>query len=160
MEKTYESISLFSRFYIFFIKYIEVNKMKESLQSFIYTEKLLAQLYRKAASLATLQEEKNALLSFAQASEQNANYLNYFYKMNFGTNFDPMIPDAVIQGGYREVLNEIQQQELSSYLNYRKEIYFQKDYEYKETMLAITDNKLGHILTILAIMINLNTPIK
>lgn len=132
--------------------------MKEQLQSFIYTEKLLAQLYRRAAALATLEQERNALLAFAQDAERNANYLNYFYKEEYGTNYDPLIPDAVIQGGYREVLNEIQKLELSSFLNYRKLTYSQENVQFRETMRAITDNKLGHILTILAIMTNLNAP--
>lgn len=132
--------------------------MKEQLQSFIYTEKLLAQLYRRAAALATLEQERNALLAFAQDAERNANYLNYFYKEEYGTNYDPLIPDAVIQGGYREVLNEIQKLELSSFLNYRKLTYNQQNVQFRETMRAITDNKLGHILTILAIMTNLNAP--
>lgn len=132
--------------------------MKEELQSFIYTEKLLAQLYRRAAPLANNLDERNALLSFARDAEQNANYLNYFYRQEFGTNFDPMIPDGVIQGTYREVLNEIQKQELASYLELRKQLYRQQDFEYRETIRAITDNKLSHILTILAILTNMNTP--
>lgn len=132
--------------------------MKEILQSFIYTEKLLAQLYRRAAPLSNIQGERNILLTFARDAEQNANYLNYFYRQEFGTNFDPMIPDAVIQGTYRDVLNEIQKQELTSYLEYRKQLYRQQDFDFRETMRAITDNKLGHILTIMAILINMNAP--
>lgn len=130
--------------------------MKEILQSFIYTEKLLAQLYRRAAPLSNIQGERNILLTFARDAEQNANYLNYFYRQEFGTNFDPMIPDAVIQGTYRDVLNEIQKQELTSYLEYRKQLYRQQDFDFRETMRAITDNKLGHILTIMAILVNMN----
>ena len=34
--------------------------MRDQLQSYIYTEKFLAQLYRRAAALASSQEEKNA----------------------------------------------------------------------------------------------------
>ena len=132
--------------------------MKEILQSFIYTEKLLAQLYRRAAPLSNIQGERNILLTFARDAEQNANYLNYFYRQEFGTNFDPMIPDAVIQGTYRDVLNEIQKQELTSYLEYRKQLYRQQDFDFRETMRAITDNKLGPILTIMAILINMNAP--
>ena len=81
--------------------------MREQLQSYIYTEKFLAQLYRRAAALASSQEEKNALLAFAQNAETNANYLNYFYKLEYGVNFDPMVPEINLQGGYRAVLNEI-----------------------------------------------------
>lgn len=132
--------------------------MKEQLQSFIYTEKLLAQLYRRASPLANTLEERNVLLSFARDAEQNANYLNYFYRQEFGTNFDPMIPDGVIQGSYRDVLNEIQRQELASYLELRKQLYRQEDFDYRETIRLITDNKLSHILTILAILTNMNTP--
>jgi len=132
--------------------------MKEQLQSFIYTEKLLAQLYRRAAPLANSLEERNALLSFARDAEQNANYLNFFYRQEFGTNFDPMIPDGVIQGSYRDVLNEIERQELSSYLELRKQLYRQQDFDFRETVRLITDNKLSHILTIMSILINMNTP--
>lgn len=131
---------------------------RDQLQSYIYTEKLLAQLYRRAAALATMQSERDALLAFARDAEQNANYLNYFYRLEFGTAFDPMIPDVNIQGGYRELLNEIQRQELSSFLALRRLTYNQGNAELRETMRAITDNKLGHILTTLAIVTNMNTP--
>lgn len=97
--------------------------MREQLQSYIYTEKFLAQLYRRAAALASSQEEKNALLAFAQNAETNANYLNYFYKLEYGVNFDPMVPEINLQGGYRAVLNEILKLEISSYLEYRKLTY-------------------------------------
>lgn len=132
--------------------------MREQLQSYIYTEKFLAQLYRRAAALASSQEEKNALLAFAQNAETNANYLNYFYKLEYGVNFDPMVPEINLQGGYREVLNEILKLEISSYLEYRKLTYNQSNNEFRETVRAISDTKLGHILTVLAIITNLNTP--
>lgn len=132
--------------------------MREQLQSYIYTEKFLAQLYRRAAALASSQEEKNALLAFAQNAETNANYLNYFYKLEYGVNFDPMVPEINLQGGYRAVLNEILKLEISSYLEYRKLTYNQSNNEFRETVRAISDTKLGHILTILAIITNLNTP--
>ncbi|MFQ7800980.1 MAG: hypothetical protein ACLRHW_15915 [Coprobacillus cateniformis] len=35
---------------------------REQLQSYIYTEKLLAQLYRQAAAMATLQSERRFYL--------------------------------------------------------------------------------------------------
>ena len=133
--------------------------MKEEFQSYIYTEKLLAQLYRKAAALAPMQGEKDALLAFARDATQNANYLNYFYKLEYGTNYDPMIPEANIQGSYRDVLNEILKQEIRSYLEFRKQTYNQTDVEFRETMRAITDNKLGHILTLLGILTDMNKPI-
>lgn len=132
--------------------------MHEQLQSYIYTEKFLAQLYRRAAALASSQEEKNALLAFAQNAETNANYLNYFYKLEYGVNFDPMVPEINLQGGYRAVLNEILKLEISSYLEYRKLTYNQSNNEFRETVRAISDTKLGHILTVLAIITNLNTP--
>lgn len=132
--------------------------MREQLQSYIYTEKFLAQLYRRAAALASSQEEKNALLAFAQNAETNANYLNYFYKLEYGVNFDPMVPEINLQGGYRAVLNEILKLEISSYLEYRKLTYNQSNNEFRETVRAISDTKLGHILTVLAIITNLNTP--
>lgn len=132
--------------------------MREQLQSYIYTEKFLAQLYRRAAALASSQEEKNALLAFAQNAETNANYLNYFYKLEYGVNFDPMVPEINLQGGYRAVLNEILKLEISSYLEYRKLTYNQSNNEFRETVRAISDAKLGHILTVLAIITNLNTP--
>ena len=132
--------------------------MREQLQSYIYTEKFLAQLYRRAAALASSQEEKNALLAFAQNAETNANYLNYFYKLEYGVNFDPMVPEINLQGGYRAVLNEILKLEISSYLEYRKLTYNQSNNEFREIVRAISDTKLGHILTVLAIITNLNTP--
>lgn len=132
--------------------------MRDQLQSYIYTEKFLAQLYRRAAALASSQEEKNALLAFAQNAETNANYLNYFYKLEYGVNFDPIVPEINLQGGYRAVLNEILKLEISSYLEYRKLTYNQSNNEFRETVRAISDTKLGHILTVLAIITNLNTP--
>ena len=132
--------------------------MRDQLQSYIYTEKFLDQLYRRAAALASSQEEKNALLASAQNAETNANYLNYFYKLEYGVNFDPMVPEINLQGGYRAVLNEILKLEISSYLEYRKLTYNQSNNEFRETVRAISDTKLGHILTVLAIITNLNTP--
>lgn len=133
--------------------------MKEELQSFIYIEKLLAQMYRMAAPLATMQEERNTLLSFASDAEQNANFLNYFYKQEFGTNFDPMIPEGIINGSFRDVLREIQRQELTSYLQFRKQLYRQQDYDFRQTMQVITDKKLGHILTIMAIISDMDNQV-
>jgi len=91
-------------------------------------------------------------LSFANDAEQNANFLNYFYKQEFGTNFDPMIPAGVINGSFRDVLREIKRQELTSYLQFRQQLYRQQDYDFRQTMQIITDKKLGHILTIMAII--------
>ena len=69
-----------------------------------------------------------------------------------------MIPEGNIQGTYRDLLNEIQKQELASYLELRKLTYNQGNIELRETIRAITDVKLGHILTLLAIVTNMNTP--
>ena len=132
--------------------------MREQLQSYINTEKFLAQLYRQAAAFSSSKKKKNALLAFAQNAETNANYLNYFYKLEYGVNFDPMVPEINLQGGYRAVLNEILKLEISSYLEYRKLTYNQSNNEFRETVRAISDTKLGHILTVLAIITNLNTP--
>lgn len=132
--------------------------MRDQLQSYIYTEKFLAQLYRRAAALASSQDETEALLRFAQNAEQNAVFLNYFYKLEYGINFDPMVPDVNLQGGYRAVLNEILKLEISSFLQYRTNTYNQGNIDFRETMRAISDTKLGHILTTLAIITNLNTP--
>lgn len=132
--------------------------MKEELQSYIYTEKLLAQLYRRAAALTANPIEKQSLLNFSQQATRNAEVLNNLYRREYGTNFDPMIPDAVIQGSYRDVLNEILAHEIDSFLQIRRQTYFQNDIEFRDTMRAVSDVKLGHILTILAIITNLNNP--
>ena len=134
--------------------------MREELQAFIYTEKLLEQLYRRAAALATLESERQAMLTAASNAAKNAEYLNYFYKQSFGVNFDPMVPDVVVQGGYRGFINEIVKLEIRSFLDLRKQTYNQSDIAYRDTINAITDNKLGHILTLLAILTNLNAPEK
>ncbi|MEG0451855.1 MAG: hypothetical protein RR558_02205 [Coprobacillus sp.] len=132
--------------------------MKEEFQYYIYTEKVLADLYRKAAALATAQDERDALLTFSQAATKNAEYLNYLYRQEYGTNFDPMIPDTVIQGNYRSVIDEITKQEIASFLKYRKNTIYQDNVDVKETMLYISDVKLGHILSLLGILTRLNAP--
>lgn len=132
---------------------------KDQLESYIFTEMYLAQLYRKAASLASTDVERNTMLMFAQEATQNANYLNFFYRQEFGTNFNPIIPEGNIPGTYREVLNEILSQEIRSYLQFRRETYFSTDRQFSETMRFISDVKLGHILTILAILTDLNRPV-
>ncbi|MEG0366658.1 MAG: hypothetical protein RR585_07465 [Coprobacillus sp.] len=129
--------------------------MSEELQNDIFTEKFLAQLYRRAAALAPNQTERNALLQFSDNATKNAEYLNHFYRQEFGTNYDPMIPEVNLQGSYQDVLNEIQKQELESFLRLRRNTYFQQDSEFKDTMRFIADIKLGHILTILSIVANM-----
>ena len=133
---------------------------KSELEYFIFTETYLAQLYRKAAALAKKEVERNTLLQFSQESTQNANYLNYFYRQEFGTNFDSVVPDTNGFDNYRDLLNEILSQEIRSYLQFRRQTYFQSNREFSETMRFISDVKLGgHILTILAILTDLNKPI-
>lgn len=129
--------------------------MRDELQNDIFTEKFLAQLYRRAAALAPNQTEKNAMLQFSANATKNAEYLNHFYREEFGTNYDPMIPDVNVQGTYQDVLNEIQKQELESFLRLRRNTYFQQNSDYKDTMRYIADVKLGHILTILSIVANM-----
>lgn len=131
---------------------------REELQSYIYNEKLLTQLYRRASALTSSQSERQALLAFANEAQRNAEYLNYFYRQEFGTSFDPIMPELNIQGSYRDVLNEIQKQELESFLNLRKLTYNQSDGLLRETIREISDTKLGHILTLLAIIANMNAP--
>lgn len=132
---------------------------KSELEYFIFTETYLSQLYRKAAALAKREVERNTLLQFSQESTQNANYLNHFYRQEFGTNFDPVVPDTNAFDNYRDLLNEILSQEIRSYLQFRRQTYFQGNREFSETMRFISDVKLGHILTILAILTELNKPI-
>lgn len=133
---------------------------KEELESYIYTEMLLAQLYRKAAALATRDVERNTLLQFSKEATQNAGYLNFFYRQEFGSNYDPIIPEGNLPGTYRDVLNEILNQEIRSYLTFRRQTYFQNDRDIRETMRFISDVKLGHILTILAILTDMNKPVE
>ena len=132
--------------------------MKEQLQSYIYVEKLLCDLYKKVATLTCLSDEKGMFLDFSKSCHEAVGCLKYFYKEQFGSEFDPMIPEGNIQGTYRDLLNEIQKQELASYLELRKLTYNQGNIELRETIRAITDVKLGHILTLLAIVTNMNTP--
>jgi len=138
----------------------EDNMTREELETYIYVETLLAQLYRQAAAMATRQIEKNTLLQFSQEATQNANYLNHFYRQEYGTNFNPIIPEGNITGTYRDLLNEILGQEIKSYLTLRRQTYFQKNFELNETMRFISDVKLGHILTILAILTDMNAPVQ
>lgn len=134
--------------------------MKEILQSYIYNEKLIAQLYRRAAALTTNSTAQKDLLTASQESTVNAEYLNYFYKNDYGTNYDPMIPSTLIQGSYRELLNEILQMEINSYLDYRRQMFYQDNKQLKETLRAITDTKLGHILMLLSMILELDKPDK
>ena len=133
---------------------------REDLDTYMYTETFLSQLYRKAAAMATKEVEKNTLLMFSQQATQNANYLNHFYREEYGINFNPIIPEGNINGTYRDLLNEILSQEIRSYLQIRGQTYFQSNHSLNETMRFISDVKLGHILTILAILTDMNAPAK
>lgn len=132
--------------------------MKEQFQSYIYVEKMLCDLYKRSATLTHLSDEREMFLNFAKNCKEATSCLNYFYKEQFGEEFNPMIPEIIIQGTYREVLNHIQQQELESFLNYRMHTYFQDNYLLQETMRGIADSKLNHILAIMAIVIDMNAP--
>lgn len=130
--------------------------MKEDFQSYIYEEKYLMSLYQRASAMAVSVDERTILLQFARESEEYAEYLNYFYKREYGLGYDPIISDTGIPLSYYDILTEIEKRELASYLVYRQYTYFQQDYELQETMRSICDGKLAHLLTIQGILINLN----
>lgn len=132
--------------------------MQESLQSYIYTEKLLADLYRHAASRVSIYTERETMLRYSQSCIQAMRYLNYFYKEMTGEYYEPFIPEVKVNRTYRELLDEIQRIEVETFLEYRKSIYKIDNYLLQETMRAIGDLKLGHILAILAIVTNMNKP--
>ena len=98
------------------------------------------------------------LYAFIQNSDKKVSDDAIGALKEYGINYDPMIPDVNLQGGYRAVLNEILRLEINSFLQYRTHTYNQGNNEFRETMRAISDTKLGHILTILAIITNLNAP--
>ena len=130
--------------------------MKEDFQSYIYAEKYLKYLYQRAAALAPNTNEKNILLTFAEESQRYSDYLNYFYKNEYGLGYDPIISELSVPNNYYELLTEIEKRELESYLAYRQYTYFQQNYELQETLRSISDGKLAHLLTIQGILINLN----
>lgn len=132
--------------------------MKELFQSYMYNEKLLCELYRRAAVLTCMYNEHKAFLEFAQSCESAMQALNRLYKEQFGEGFEPIVSEINIQGTYRDVLNYIQKEELQSFLNYRSHTYFQEDYVVQETMREISDAKLGHTLAVLAIVIEMDAP--
>jgi len=130
---------------------------KEILQQYIYTETLLSQLYRQVSAVAPSAKERAAFLAFSQESSQNAERLTQIYQDEFGTNFNPMIPDTIIQGGYYELLNELLDIELTSATALRGNTYFQTDYNLNEVLRRMADDKMDNIITILAIMTNYNS---
>ncbi len=130
--------------------------MQEDLQSYIYAEKYLKYLYQRAAAMAPDNDEKTVLLSFASDAQKYADYLNYFYKREYGLGYDPIISELTVPNNYYDLLTEIEKRELESFLAYRQYTYFQQDYELKETLRSISDGKLAHLITIQGILINLN----
>lgn len=130
---------------------------KELLQQYIYTETLLSQLYRQVSAVAPSSRERAAFLAFSQEATQNAERLTQIYRDEFGTNFNPMIPDTILQGGYYELLNELLDIELTSATALRSNTYFQSDYNLNEVMRRMADDKMDNIITILAIMTNYNS---
>lgn len=130
--------------------------MKEKLQKCIYMEKYLSYLYRKAASLSPMCDERDVLLNFAKGDAKAQAELNkYFYEL-YQEFYDPFIAEIQIHGTFRDVLNHILQLEIESYLDCRRLTYGQSHYLLQETMRAIADMKLGHNATILAIIEDMN----
>ena len=130
---------------------------KDELQNYIYIETLLAQLYRQIAAVAPRSDERNAFLSFSQDASRNAEKLNQIYRDQFGTNFNPIVPETVLQGGYRELLNEILDLELASTNALRSHTYFQNDLALNKTLRQIADDKLSNVIQLLAIFTNYNS---
>lgn len=132
--------------------------MQELLQSYIYNEKLLADLYRHAASRASIYAEREALLRYSQNCVQAMRYLNAFYKEKTGMYYEPLVAEIKINGTYRELLDEIQRIEVKSFIKYCQHTYKADNYSLQETMRIICDLKLGHILALLAMITNMNKP--
>lgn len=130
---------------------------KELLQQYIYTETLLSQLYRQVSAVAPTARERAVFLDFSNKATQNAERLTQMYRDEFGTNFNPMIPDTVLQGGYYELLNELIDIELTSTTALRSNTYFQSDYNLNELLRRMTDEKMDNVITLLAIMSNYNS---
>ncbi len=129
--------------------------MKDLLQSYIYNEKLLCQLYKRAAAYTDEKDEKDMYFNFSKSCDEAASQLNYFYQEYTGEIYNPVIPDVEFEGSYRDILNAIQKQELSSFLKYRRHTYFPKDMLLCETMRSIADLKLTHTIAVLSIVINM-----
>ena len=129
---------------------------QDVLQQYIYIETLLARLYRQVAAMAPSSRERDAYLQFAAEAAANAERLNQVYRDQFGTNFNPIVPDTVLQGGYRELVNELLDIELTSMNDLRSHTYFQSDYAINEYFRKMTDGKMDNIITLLAILENYN----
>lgn len=129
---------------------------QELLQQYIYTETLLARLYRQVATKAPSSKERDAYLQFASEASLNAEKLNQIYRDEYGTGFNPIVPDTVLQGGYRELVVELLDLELTSMNELRKHTYFQQDFRINETFRQIADNKFDNIVILLSILENYN----
>lgn len=129
---------------------------QDVLQQYIYIETLLARLYRQVAAMAPSSKERDAYLRFASQAQGNAERLNQFYRDMFGTNFNPVVPDTVLQGGYRELVNELLDIELTSMNDLRSHTYFQSDYAINEYFRKMADSKMNNIIILLSILENYN----
>lgn len=134
--------------------------MKELFQLYMDTEKRLCFLYKHAATMADISDEKEMMVQFSQSCDEAIKYLNYFYNEEFDETYNPVICEFDIKGTYRDILNNIQFLDLESFLRYRRHTYFQENILLRETMRSIADDKLTHILAILAIVIDMDDPKK
>ncbi|MBS5111992.1 MAG: hypothetical protein KHZ15_04795 [Coprobacillus cateniformis] len=129
--------------------------MKEILQAYIYNEKMLNDLYQRAAALTCREDERQALLNFADHCHQITNELNQIYYEQFDDYYQPLIEEKNIQGTFRDVLNHIQTLEIGYYDTYRRHTY-SNDPILKEAMREFADLKLVHTLAIMAMVIDMN----
>lgn len=129
---------------------------QELLQQYIYNETLLSRLYRQVATKAPSSKERDAYLQFAAEASANAEKLNQIYRDEYGTGFNPIVPDTVLQGGYRELVVELLDVELTSMTELRKHTYFQQDFRINETFRQIADGKFDNIVILLSILENYN----
>lgn len=129
--------------------------MKEILQAYIYNEKMLNDLYKRAAALTCREDEREALLNFADHCHQIINELNQIYYEQFDDYYQPLIHEQNMQGSFRDVLNHIQTLEIGYYDTYRRHTY-SNDPILKEAMREFADLKLAHTLAIMAMVIDMN----
>ena len=130
---------------------------RELLEEFIYNETLLSRLYRQISAIAPTMQERNEFLSFSTQASRNAERLNQIYRSEYGTNFSPIIPDTVIQGGYRGLLTEILSMELNSSEKMRNRYYIEPNRELRNELEIIVGNKFHNSIIILSILNNLNS---
>ena len=129
--------------------------MRDELQALIYSEKLLAYLYQRAAALSALESERKTFLDLSQRAAQNVALLNYFYRQEYGVGYDPIIPEANIPTTYRGLLMEIESQEITSLLDYANRSHGQSS-NVNTAMRQISDDKVAKVLAIQAILIAMN----